>query len=431
MRRQQLGRSGVSIPRVSGGSVRTPFAILPSGARSETHLLLAARGLRAIGDGFVSLLLPVYLLELGHGPFETGVIATATLTGSALLSLFVGLYAHRASGRSLLLSAASLMVLTGVAFAALEDFWPLLLVAFVGTLNPSSGDVSVFLPLEQAQLARMVSDRDRTRLFARYSFIGSIMAAVGALGAALPEATAELMGGELRPVLQAAFLVYAALGGLALLLYRRLPRTAERADPDPAPAKPLGRSRRIVLTLAALFSLDAFAGGLAVQSLLALWLFERFGLSLAAAGAIFFWTGALSALSYFAATWIADRVGLINTMVFTHLPANLCLALVPFAPSLPLAIVLLLVRSALSQMDVPTRTSYVMAVVAPEERAAAASVTSVPRSLAAAAGPTLAGALLAASGFGWPLVLAGALKAAYDLLLLAMFRNVRPPEETP
>ena len=228
------------------------------------------------------------------------------------------------------------MVLTGIAFAALEDFWPLLLVAFVGTLNPSSGDVSVFLPLEQAQLARMVSDRDRTRLFARYSFIGSIMAAVGALGAALPEAAAELWGAGLKPALQAAFLVYAALGGLALLLYRRLPRAVETADPDPAPAKPLGRSRRIVLTLAALFSLDAFAGGLVVQSLLALWLFERFGLSLATAGAIFFWTGVLSALSYFAAAWIAERIGLINTMVFTHLPANLCLALVPFAPSLRL-----------------------------------------------------------------------------------------------
>ena len=418
------------IPRVSSGGVQPRFAILPSDATSEARLLLAAGGLRAVGDSFVSLLLPVYLLELGYGPFETGVIATATLAGSALLTLLLGLYAHRTAGRSLLIGAAALMMLTGIAFAMFEDFWPLLLVAFVGTLNPSSGDVSVFLPLEQAQLARIVRDRDRTRLFARYSFIGSIMAAVGALGAALPEAAAELVGVELRPALQAAFLVYAALGGLALLVYRRLPRGMETATPDQAPAKPLGRSRRIVLTLAALFSLDAFAGGLVVQSLLALWLFERFGLSLAAAGAIFFWTGVLSALSYFAAAWIADRIGLINTMVFTHLPANLCLALVPFAPSLPLAIALLLVRSALSQMDVPTRTSYVMAVVAPEERAAAASVTSVPRSLAAAASPMLAGALLAASGFGWPLFLAGGLKITYDLLLLMMFRNVLPPEET-
>jgi MFS family permease len=409
--------------------VRTPSAILPAGIAPRTRLLLAARGVRALGDGFVSLLLPVYLLELGHGPFETGIIATATLAGSALLTLLVGLHARRASGRSLLTGAALLMILTGIGFAAFEDFWPLLLVAFVGTLNPSSGDVSVFLPLEQAQLARLVGDRARTGLFARYSFIGSVMAAVGALGAGLPEAAAALSGAEPKSTLQVAFLAYAALGGLALLLYRSLPRDVETADPDPARAKPLGRSRRIVLTLAALFSLDAFAGGLVVQSLLALWLFDRFGLSLAAAGAIFFWTGVLSALSYFAAAWIAERVGLINTMVFTHLPANLCLALVPFAPSLSLAIVLLLVRSALSQMDVPTRTSYVMAVVEPEARAAAASVTSVPRSLAAAASPTIAGALLAASGFGWPLLLAGGLKIVYDLLLLVMFRNVRPPEE--
>jgi MFS family permease len=296
------------IPPASGGVVRASSAILPAGATSETRLLLAARGLRAIGDGLVSLLLPVYLLELGYGPFETGVIATATLGGSALLTLLVGLYAHRAAGRSLLIGAALLMMLTGIAFAAFEDFWPLFFVAFVGTLNPSSGDVSVFLPLEQAQLARMASDRDRTRLFARYSFIGSIMAAVGALGAALPEAAAELVGTELRPALQAAFLLYAALGGLALLLYRNLPGAVETADPDPAPAKPLGRSRRIVLTLAALFSLDAFAGGLVVNSLLALWLFERFGLSLTTTGVIFFWTGVLSALSYFAAAWIAERI---------------------------------------------------------------------------------------------------------------------------
>jgi predicted MFS family arabinose efflux permease len=322
------------------------------------------------------------------------------------------------------------MVLTGIAFSTFEDFWPLLVVAFVGTLNPSSGDVSLFLPLEQAQLARLVSDRDRTRLFARYSFIGSMMAAVGALGAALPEVAAEVFGTSLTPALQTAFLLYALLGGGALLLYRRLPRAIEVADPDRAPTKPLDRSRRIVLTLAALFSLDAFAGGLVVQSLLALWLFERFGLSLAAAAAIFFWTGVLSALSYFAAAWIAERVGLVNTMVFTHLPANLCLALVPFAPSLSLAITLLLVRSALSQMDVPTRTSYVMAVVSPGERPAAASVTAVPRSLAAAVSPMLAGAMLATSGFGWPLLLAGGLKITYDLLLLALFRNVRPPEET-
>ena len=392
--------------------------------------MLAARGVRSFGDGLVSLLLPVYLLELGHGPFETGLIATATLAGSALVTLLVGLYAHRVSGRKLLIGAAVLMGASGIAFAGFQDFWPLLVVAFVGTLNPSSGDVSVFLPLEQAQLARMTSDRDRTALFARYSFVGSIAAAVGALGAGLPEAAAELFDTELRPALQAAFLLYAGLGAAALLLYRRLPRGSTAALPDRAAEKPLGPSSRgIVLKLAAVFSLDAFAGGFVVQSLLALWLFERFGLSLAAAGAIFFWTGLLSSFSYFAAVWIARRIGLIRTMAFTHLPASLCLVLLAFAPTLTVAIALLLVRSALVQMDIPPRTSYVMAVVAPEERPAAASFTAVPRSLASAVSPALAGALLAGSGFGWPLLIAGTLKIAYDVLLLALFRHVRPPEE--
>ena len=319
------------------------------------------------------------------------------------------------------------MALTGVAFTLAESFWPLLLIAFVGTLNPSAGDVSLFLPLEQARLAHAVADRDRTALFARYSLVGSLAGAVGALCAGFPEVLGGLLPGGPEAALKAAFLLYAGLGLASLLLYRRLP--AEAPGATVAPAEPLRRSRRIVLTLAALFSLDAFAGGFVVQSLLALWLFERFGLSLATTGAIFFWTGLLSALSYLAAVPIARRIGLVNTMVFTHLPANVCLVLVPFAPSLGPAIALLLLRSALSQMDVPTRTSYVMAVVTPAERAAAASVTAVPRSLAAAASPMLAGSLLAVSGFGWPLVIGGGLKIAYDLTLLAMFRKVRPPEE--
>lgn len=402
--------------------------ILPEGTAPEAALLLGSRALRAFGDGLVSLLLPVYLAELGFGVFQIGLLATATLAGSSILTLLVGLYAHRFSGRGLLLGAALLMTATGLAFARLEDFWPLLVVAFLGTINPSSGDASLFLPLEQAQLARSVADRERTSLFARYSLIGSLAAAAGALCAGLPELLGHGFAIDLRSALQSAFLFYALLGVSAFLLYRRLP-VVTRADAE-AVAEPLRKSRRIVLTLAALFSIDSFAGGLVVQSLLALWLFERFGLSLTAAGAIFFWTGLLSAFSYLVAVRIARRIGLINTMVFTHLPANLCLLLVPFAPSLALAIALLLVRSALSQMDVPTRTSYVMAVVTPGERPAAASITAVPRSLASAAGPTLAGYLLALSGFGWPLVVGGALKIVYDLLLLALFRKVRPPEES-
>jgi MFS family permease len=224
------------------------------------------------------------------------------------------------------------------------------------------------------------------------------------------------------------FLVYGLLGLIALLLYRRLSPHME-ADRTQAQA-PLREARGIVFRLAALFSLDAFGGGLVVQSLLALWLFQRFGLSIAVAGTLFFWTQVLAALSYPVSAWLAGRIGLVNTMVFTHLPSNVLLTLVPFMPNLPLALGLLLARSALSSMDVPTRNSYVMAVVPPAERPAAASVTAVPRSLATAASPLLAGYLFSVSPFGWPLAIAGVCKGVYDLLLLKQFASLRPPEET-
>jgi predicted MFS family arabinose efflux permease len=302
-----------------------------------------------------------------------------------------------------------------------------MVVAFVGTLNPSSGDVSVFLPTEQALLPQTVSDRQRTALFARYSLVGSLVAAAGALTAGLPELVAEETGLSLAHALDGMFLLYALLGLVALLLYRGLSPAIE-PDAKTAPA-PLTTSKGIVSKLAALFSLDSFGSGLVVQSLLALWLFQRFELSVATAGVIFFWSGVLSAFSALAAVRIASRIGLLNTAVFTHLPANLFLVLTPFMPTVELAVALLLLRSALSQMDVPVRNSYVMAVVSPAERPAAASVTAVPKSLAAALGPLLSGWLLTLSGFGWPLVIAGTLKGIYDVLLLLMFKAVRPPEE--
>jgi MFS family permease len=399
---------------------------LPPETTSDAAVLLTARGVRAFADGFISVLLPVYLLGLGFDGLQIGAVATATLIGSAALTLLVGLVAHRFRARPLLASAAVLMAATGAAFVLVHDFWPLLVVAFVGTLNPSSGDVSVFLPLEQSALPRTVTARQRTALFARYSLVGSLVGAAGALCAGVPQLVAARGGVSLSEALQAMFVVYALLGLVAFGLYRRLSASLEE---DQHARAPLRESRRIVYTLAALFSLDALGGGFIVQSLLALWLFERFNLSIATAGTIFFWTGLLSAGSYLVAARLAQRIGLVNTMVFTHLPSNVLLFLVPFMPNLPLALALLLARSALSQMDVPTRSSYVVAVVPPAERAAAASVTSVPRSLATAASPLLAGYLLGISTFGWPLVIGGVLKAVYDLLLLAMFARVRPPEE--
>jgi MFS family permease len=390
--------------------------------------VLWVRALRAFADGYVSLVLPVYLLSLGLSAFQVGVIATATLLGSAALSLGVGLVAHRAGYRTLLLAATGVMAATGFLFAAASDFWPLTIIAVVGTLNPSSGDVSVFLPLEQSLLAHTVEDAKRTSIFARYSLVGALVGALGALFAGVPDLAAKLAHVETKTALQAMFVLYGAIGLVSAIVYRKLP--ASHASEARVPASPLGKSRRIVFTLAALFSLDAFGGGFVVQSMLALWLFERFDLSTAVAGTIFFWSGVFSAFSYLVAVRIAKRIGLVNTMVFTHLPANLMLVAMPFVPDLAWVIVLLLARSALSQMDVPTRGSYVMAVVTPAERPAAASITSVPRSLASALSPLLAGAMLGASTFGWPLLIAGVTKIVYDLSLLAMFRAVRPPEET-
>lgn len=408
------------------GRFFTTWRFVPPGTTRDGGVLVAARAVRAFGDGFVSVLLPAYLLALGLGDVQIGAVATATLLGSALLSLVVGLGAGRAPWRSLLLGAALLMAVTGVAFGTVRDFWPLLLVAFIGTLNPSAGDVSVFLPLEQTVLPQTVGASSRTALFARYSLVGSLAAACGALCAGVPAFLAARTSLGQTDALGGMFWLYGLLGLAAFGLYRRLSPSIEAQRTSQAP---LREARRTVFTLAALFCLDSFGGGLVVQALLALWLFERFGLSTVLAGTVFFWTGVLSALSYPIASWLAGRVGLINTMVFTHLPSNVLLMLVPFMPSLPLALGLLLARSALSQMDVPTRSSYVMAVVPPEKRPAAASVTSVPRSLASAASPLLAGYLFGLSVFGWPLVLAGALKGVYDLLLLRQFAAVRPPEE--
>ena len=389
-------------------------------------LLFAARALRDFGDGFVAVLLPVYLTALGLTPAQVGVAATAALLGSAFLTFSAGFLGVKYDHRQLLLAAAGLMVATGVAFAVVHDYAVLLVVAFAGTVNPSAGSVSVFLPLEHAVLTREVTDVERTRMFARYSLAGALAGAVGALAAAAPDLLAFAGLGQLEAI-RAMFVLYALLGLIGGLVYARIP--ARHPTKGQRATAALGPSRHIVYKLAALFSLDAFAGGFVVQSLLALWLFERFDMSLAAAGLFFFWSGVLSAFSFPVAAWLSRRIGLVNTMVFTHIPSSVCLMLAAVAPTLPMALALLLMRAALSQMDVPTRSSYVMAVVTVPERAAAASFTSVPRSLAAAASPAMAGALFVASFRAWPLIICGALKIIYDLLLLIQFRHLKPPEE--
>jgi MFS family permease len=385
------------------------------------HRILAARALRSFADGFIAVVLPAYLLALGMGQLEVGFISTATLLGSAFATLAIGRWGHRFAIRRLLLAASLLMAATGLAFAGFGTFWPLLLVAFVGTLNPSSGDASVFMPLDHTMLA---TASDRTSVFARYSFLGSIAGAVGALASGLPEWFSDRLA--LLDGLRLMFLLYGAVGFAVWLLYLRLPDPHAGA---PRPAAPLGPSRGIVWRLAALFSVDSFAGGLVLNSLLALWLFQRFGMSLGAAGAFFFWTGLLAAGSQLVAGPLARRIGMINTMVFTHIPSSLCLIGAALASNFHVVLGLLLVRSLLSQMDVPARGAFVMSVVTPAERPAAASFTAVPRSLAAAISPSITGAMFAAGAMVAPLVACGVLKIAYDIALFAAFRRVEARSE--
>ena len=400
--------------------------MFPRTATADAARLVATRGARGFADGLVSVLLASYLSRLGFTPLQIGAIVTATLLGSAALMLIIGLAGHRWPRRSVLFGASLLMLATGLGFYAATGFWPLFLVAFVGTLNPSSGDVTLFLPTEQAVLAEAVEPAERTEIFAWYNLAGALAGALGALASGGPAHLARLWQIEVVQAERLGFLVYAFFGALSAFAYRKLSRAFE-----PLPAKgaaPLAKSRGVVLQLAALFSLDSFGGGFVVQSLLALWLFRRFAVPVATAAAIFFAVNLLSALSQLVSSRLTARIGHVRTMVYTHLPSSIFLILAGLMPTLPLTALFLLLRSALSSMDVPARQAYVMAMVPREERAAAASVTNLPRSLAAAVAPLVTGLLLQRSNFGWPLICAGLLKVTYDLLLFANFAH-RPPTE--
>jgi MFS family permease len=406
--------------------------MLRIGLGRDGRLLLASRAARMFGYGFLSVVLVLYLRSIGLGDLEIGVLLTATLLGDALISLWLTTRADRIGRRLVLVVGASLMAVAGLVFLATSEPLARVVIAIVGVISPSGTEVGPFLAVEQASLSQVVGGRERTHVFGWYSLSGSVATAFGALAAGLLVRGLELAGWSQVAAYQAVLVGYATIGLVLVVLSRRLSRAVEAAHVMREGPTRLGlhRSRDRVLGLAALFGLDSFAGGFVMQSIVAYWLATRWGLQAAALGTVFFATNLLAAGSALVAARLAARIGLVRTMVYTHLPSNILLILVPFMPTAWLAVVLLLLRSSISQMDVPARQSYTMAVVEPDERSAAAGVTGVARSIGAAISPSLATPLVAIPPLGaLPFVFAGGLKIVYDLLLYRGFREVRPPEE--
>ncbi|MGE5551319.1 MAG: MFS transporter [Bacteroidota bacterium] len=408
---------------------------LPRYLTADGRLLFTTRLARLFAYGFLSVVLALYLAQLGLGTALIGTLFTLTLAGDAVISLWITTWADRIGRKRMLLLGAGLMLLAGTVFAFTGDPVLLVITGIIGVISPSGNEIGPFLPIEQAALAQTVPCERRTHVFAWYNLVGSFATALGALCGG--GAAQGLRAAGLSPLAsyRAIIIGYAAIGGVLMLLFSRLSPAVESAPtacPASGPSQVMGlhRSRGIVFRLSALFALDAFAGGFVLQSLVAYWFHVRFGVSPAVLGGIFCGANILAGVSALSAAWIAARIGLINTMVLTHLPSNILLMLVPLMPSLPLAIAVLLVRFSISQMDVPTRQSYTIAVVSPDERSAAAGVTAIARSIGAALSPSLAGALIGASLLNIPFYLAGGLKSIYDIVLYFNFRATKPPEET-
>ena len=385
-------------------------------------MVFGTKGLRSFGDGMMSVALAQYADAIGFSGFEAGLVATSALVGTSLTTWLVGQYVERIGRRRLLIWAAFLAIATGLAYAASSSLAILLGVAFIGTVNPTSGDVSSFLPIEQAILAQESAARNRVAMFARFSVVGSLAAALGALASGSTVLLAHLPGVGTLGAIRLLFVLYSVLGVATLWLTVKLTPAAELVKSERPTG--LGPSRRKVYTLSALFATDAFAGALVVQSIIALYLLRKFELDPATTGAVFFGTGVLGAVSFMVSSRLSMRFGLVNTMVFTHLPSNAFLVGVAFAPNAATAIAFLMARSMLSQMDVPPRTALIVSMVEPEERAATAAVTNLSRSIASAGAPSIGGALLSSSFGGLPFLVCGGLKSAYDVALWVLFRKV-------
>ena len=398
----------------------------------DVVLLFAARGARLFAYGFLSIILALYLDAIGLSTRAIGLVLTLALVGDAVVSLLITISADRLGRRRMLIAGAVLMAAAGAAFASTESALWLAVIATIGVFSPSGHEVGPFLSIEQASLSQLVPADRRTHLFARYVLAGAFATAAGALvGGAAADAlqrSGMTAAGSFRVLLW----VYAGFGGVLLVMFARLSRGIEATRlPARAGARfGLHRSRGAVLRLSTLFALDSFGGGFVIQSLMALWFHQRFGFDLAALGALFFAANLIAGVSALLAARIAGRIGLVNTMVVTHLPSNVLLCAVPLMPSAALAVGVLLARFCISQMDVPTRQSYTMAIVDPDERSAAAGITGIARSVGASLSPAMSGALMGNPALaGVPFFIAGGLKIVYDLLVYRGFRSVKPPEE--
>ncbi len=415
--------------------------MIPAALRRLTRdgwLLFVTRFVRLFAYGSVSVILVFYLVGAGLSEPRIGTLLALTLAGDTLVSLYLTTRADRLGRARVLIVGALLMAAAGIVFASTSSFWLLLVAGTIGVISPSGNEVGPFLSVEQAALSSVVADRARTEVFAWYTLAGSVATAIGALAAGA--ATRVLQSGAMArgDSYRTIVIVYAALGVLLAALFSRLSSAAEADTRGERPLlrstfanlSGLGRSKDVVLKLSALFALDAFAGGFVIQSFAAYWFYLRFGVDPGTLGVIFFWANILAGISALLASTLAARFGLIRTMVATHLPSNILLILVPLMPTLPLAIGVLLARFSISQMDVPTRQSYLMAVVSPEERSAAAGITGVARTIGAAVSPLFVGVMFARpSWINVPFFIAGTLKIVYDLLLYRAFVSIRPPEE--
>jgi len=408
------------------------------GLTPDGRLLFLTRAARLFAYGFLSVILVLYLAQAGLSEAQIGLLLTLTLLGDTVISLWITTHADRIGRKRMLWAGAGLMIFAGVLFAVTGNFILLLTAATIGVISPSGYEVGPFLAIEQASFSQITPNESRTQIFAWYTLVGSFATAFGSLmGGGLVQGLLMAGAGPLNSY-RAVILGYTGFGILLALLIGRLTASIELPQAPQAsqksglfqPTLGLHRSRNKVFGLAGLFSIDAFAGGFVLQSVVAYWFYLRFGASPAVLGSIFFGANLLAGISALSAAWVARRIGLVRTMVFTHLPSNILLILIPLMPNLPFAILILFLRFSISQMDVPTRQSYTMALVEPDERSAASGVTNIARSVGASFAPAIAGPMLASPLLmDVPFFIAGGLKIFYDLLIYVSFRAIRPPEE--